>query len=64
MRDDIAPALGISRRRVLRRGAAAGGLLVWTVPLVQTVSRSAVADDLVSPPPQALATTRRARAEP
>jgi hypothetical protein len=32
-----------SRRAVLRRGAALGGALVWTVPVVQSVTPSAFA---------------------
>jgi hypothetical protein len=34
---------GLSRRSLLRRGAALGGALVWTVPVVQSVTPSAFA---------------------
>lgn len=34
---------GLTRRQALRRAAAVGGTLVWTVPLVQSMSGSAVA---------------------
>ena len=36
-------ATDLTRRQALRRAAAVGGTLVWTVPLVQSVSGSAVA---------------------
>jgi LPXTG-motif cell wall-anchored protein len=42
VRDDD-PGRGLSRRDVLRRGAAVGGALVWTVPVVQSVTPSAFA---------------------
>ena len=32
--------LGVSRRDLLRRGAIVGGTLVWTVPVVATLSRA------------------------
>jgi hypothetical protein len=35
--------IGISRRDLLRRGAIVGGTLIWTVPLVESISRSAFA---------------------
>jgi hypothetical protein len=34
---------GLSRRDALRRAAAVGGALVWTVPVVQSMSGTAVA---------------------
>src|SRR5437867_11617492 len=35
--------LGISRRDLLRRGAVVGGTLVWTVPVIESISRNALA---------------------
>ena len=35
--------VGLTRRQALRRAAAVGGTLVWTVPLVQSMSGTAVA---------------------
>jgi hypothetical protein len=32
--------LGVSRRDLLRRGAIVGGTLLWTVPVVSTLSRA------------------------
>jgi hypothetical protein len=32
--------LGVSRRDLLRRGAIVGGTLLWTVPVVSTISRA------------------------
>jgi hypothetical protein len=32
--------LGVSRRDLLRRGAVVGGTLLWTVPVVSTISRA------------------------
>jgi hypothetical protein len=32
--------LGISRRDLIRRGAVVGGTLIWTVPVVTTLSRA------------------------
>lgn len=43
--------LGISRRTVLRRGAVVGGSLVWAAPAVQSISRSALAQDPGTPAP-------------
>ena len=46
--------LGISRRTVLRRGAVVGGSLMWAAPAVQSISRTAFAQDPgtpVQPPP-------------
>lgn len=43
MDEGAGEATGITRRQALRRAAAVGGTLVWTVPLVQSVSGSAVA---------------------
>jgi hypothetical protein len=37
------PAPPVTRREVLRRTAAVGGALVWTVPVVQSISGSALA---------------------
>ena len=34
---------GFTRRDALRRGAAVGGALIWTVPVVQSMSGTAVA---------------------
>lgn len=51
MNDDVSPALGISRRDVLRRGAVVGGTLVWAAPAVQTISRSALAQTNGTPEP-------------
>ena len=36
---------GLTRRDALRRAAAVGGALVWTVPVVQSLSGTAVAAD-------------------
>lgn len=54
MRDDINPTLGISRRDVVRRGAIVGGGLVWAAPVVRTMSRSALAQDIGTPEPGAV----------
>lgn len=51
MNEDINPALGISRRDLLKRGAVVGGTLVWAAPAVQTISRSALAQSPGTPPP-------------
>lgn len=51
MEDDINPALGISRRDLLRRGAVVGGTLVWAAPAVQTISRAALAQTPGTAPP-------------
>jgi LPXTG-motif cell wall-anchored protein len=40
--DDASPA-GLTRRGLLRRGAAVSGALVWTVPVVQSISPAAFA---------------------
>ena len=32
--------LGVSRRDLLRRGAIVGGTLLWTIPVVSTLSRA------------------------
>lgn len=32
--------LGVSRRDLLRRGAVVGGTLLWTVPVISTISRA------------------------
>jgi hypothetical protein len=37
------PTPGLTRRDALRRSAALGGALVWTVPVVQSMSGTAVA---------------------
>lgn len=49
MEEDINPALGISRRDLLKRGAVVGGTLVWAAPAVQTISRSALAQSPGTP---------------
>lgn len=41
---------GLSRRSLIKRGAAVGGALVWTVPVVQTLATPAYAT--ASPPDQ------------
>jgi hypothetical protein len=41
--DESLDDAGVNRRAVLRRGAAFCGALVWTVPVVQSVSPSAFA---------------------
>lgn len=48
----VNPALGISRRTVLRRGAVVGGSLVWAAPAVQSITRTALADHNGTPHPQ------------
>lgn len=40
--DDPSPALGISRRTLMRRGAVVGTLM-WTAPVVQSLARPAFA---------------------
>jgi hypothetical protein len=35
--------LGISRRDLMRRGLIIGGTLVWTVPIIESISREAFA---------------------
>jgi hypothetical protein len=42
-RGSIDSSLGISRRTLLRRGAIAGGALVWTTPVVQSLAGPAMA---------------------
>jgi hypothetical protein len=37
---------GLSRRQMLKRGAAVGGALVWTVPAVQSLSGTAFAQTI------------------
>lgn len=37
------PSGGLNRRDVLKRGAAVGGALVWTVPVVQSLASPAFA---------------------
>lgn len=51
MHDDVDPALGISRRDLMKRGAVVGGGLVWATPVVQTASRRAMAQADGTPPP-------------
>jgi hypothetical protein len=41
----------VSRREALKRGALAGGVLVWTVPVVQAVSLTAAHAESPSAPP-------------
>lgn len=48
---DDAPARGISRRDLLRRGAVVGATAAWTVPLVQVVSMTPAHADSPSAPP-------------
>lgn len=38
MSEEISPALGISRRDLLRRGAVVGGALVWSTPMIHSVA--------------------------
>ncbi len=40
---------GISRREVLKRGAALGGSLIWAVPTIQTIGMSAASAQDASP---------------
>jgi hypothetical protein len=35
--------LGMTRRDLLRRGAIVGGTLIWTVPVIQSISRDSSA---------------------
>jgi hypothetical protein len=42
-RRDLRQKLGISRRDLLRRGAIVGGTLVWTVPVIESISKHALA---------------------
>lgn len=37
---NIRRQLGVSRRDLLRRGAVVGGTLIWTVPVVATISKA------------------------
>jgi hypothetical protein len=37
---NIRRQLGVSRRDLLRRGAVVGGTLLWTIPVVSTISRA------------------------
>ncbi len=41
----------VSRRQALKRGALAGGALVWTVPLIQVVSLNQSQAEAASAPP-------------
>ena len=43
MQDEQPESSGLTRRDALRRAAAVGGALVWTVPVVQSMSGTAVA---------------------
>jgi hypothetical protein len=45
---DVAGELGVSRRDLLRRGAVAGGELLWIAPAIQSVAAPAYAN-AVSP---------------
>jgi hypothetical protein len=40
MPDEGTSSFGMSRRDLIRRGAIAGGALVWAVPVVQSISSS------------------------
>ena len=42
---------GISRRDLLRRGAALGGAVVWMTPVVQTLGMGRAFAQTASPPP-------------
>ena len=42
---DMRRHLGVSRRDLLRRGAIVGGTLVWTVPVIATLSKNASAHE-------------------
>jgi hypothetical protein len=51
MSDDVRIDEGISRREILKRGAAAGGALMWAPPMVSTIVMSQENTESVSPPP-------------
>ena len=38
---DMRRHLGVSRRDLIRRGAIVGGTLVWTIPVISTLSKNA-----------------------
>ena len=42
---DMRRHLGVSRRDLIRRGAIVGGTLVWTVPVIATLSKNASAHE-------------------
>ena len=46
--EENAPA-GLSRRSVLKRGAVVGGAVVWTVPIVESITHKAAAASPVTP---------------
>jgi hypothetical protein len=41
MHDDLTPSPEVSRRNVIKKGAVAGGALMWAVPAVQTIGNHA-----------------------
>ena len=47
---DLMPELGISRRQLLKRGAVAGGTLLWVAPVIKSLTPPAFASQQ-SPPP-------------
>ena len=57
--DAMAPA-DLTRRQLLRRSAAVGGALVWTTPVVQSLSGPALA---ATPSPAEVAGVKRPRGE-
>lgn len=42
-KDNLKPALGMTRRDLLRRGAVVGGTLLWATPVVQSIGGRAFA---------------------
>lgn len=44
--DGTEPNLGISRRTLLRRGAVVGGTLMWTAPMVKSLTPAAFGADM------------------
>jgi hypothetical protein len=42
---DMRRHLGVSRRDLIRRGAIVGGTLIWTVPIISTLSKDAAAHE-------------------
>jgi len=52
---EVIPELGISRRNLLKRGAIAGGTLLWVAPVIKSLTPPAFAAEPSpepTPPPQ------------
>lgn len=54
---DGAEVRDISRRQMLKKSAVVGGMMVWTVPVVQTLDMAAARAQTGSPPPDPEPTT-------